>query len=155
MLASVQSFFRNVPVTSLRWSPIWQIWQRANLWNLFEKRPRGWSRVVDPSTKTSCDKQNCKNNAFLRFLNDCFGLWSKRKKKREGACSVFLKVFCLPPVLGGPAGVPWINVVYLVYSSFPHVYLKSTTFPQGATDQTVGAAWNIKPQYILLHHRNA
>lgn len=32
---------------------------------------------------------------------------------------------------------PWINVVYLVYSLVTHVYFKSTTFPQGAADQTV------------------
>lgn len=37
-----------------------------------------------------------------------------------------------------PAAAPWINVVYLVYSPVPHVYCKSTTFPQSAADQTGG-----------------
>lgn len=56
------------------------------------------------------------------------------KNKRRFAITHF-QVFCLLHVLS-PAGIPWINVVYLVYSPVPHVYLKSTTFPQGAADQT-------------------
>lgn len=55
--------------------------------------------------------------------------------------------------VGGSAGSvpPWINVVYLVYSLVPHVYLKSTTFPQGAADQTgaLHETWHLSTSYYL------
>lgn len=58
---------------------------------------------------------------------------------------------------------PWINVVYLVYSLITHVYFKSTTFLQGATDQagmlrdTVCGAFfqRYRSARLTIHHNNS